>query len=44
LDPIYTALAATPDGKKIATDIYGKARAGYHPIAQATVDKILGED
>ena len=41
LDPLYSALAATPDGKKLALAIYAKARPGYHPIAQATVDKIL---
>jgi leukotriene A-4 hydrolase/aminopeptidase len=44
LEPLYRALAATPDGKKLASEIYAKARPGYHPIAQATVDKILAED
>lgn len=44
LDPLYTALAATPEGKKLAAAIYAKARPGYHPIAQATVDKILAKD
>jgi aminopeptidase N len=43
LDPIYSALAATPEGKSIALEIYAKARPGYHPIAQATVDRILAE-
>jgi aminopeptidase N len=43
LDPIYSALAATAEGKSIALEIYAKARPGYHPIAQATVDRILAE-
>lgn len=44
LDPLYSALAATPEGKKLAVEIYAKARPGYHPIAQATVDRILAEN
>ena len=43
LDPLYSALATTPEGKKLALAIYAKARPGYHPIAQATVDKILAD-
>jgi hypothetical protein len=43
LEPIYTALAKTPEGKQLALGIYAKARPGYHPIAQATVDKILAD-
>ena len=43
LDPLYSALAATSDGKKLALEIYAKARPGYHPIAQTTVDKILAD-
>ena len=30
-----------PDGKARAAAIYQKARPGYHPITQATVDGIL---
>lgn len=43
LKPLYDALVATPEGKQRAAAIYAKARAGYHPIAQATVDQILAE-
>lgn len=39
--PLYEELAKTPAGKKRAEAIYAKARAGYHPITQATVDGIL---
>ncbi len=39
--PLYRDLAATPDGKKLAVKIYAKARDGYHPVAQSTVDALL---
>jgi hypothetical protein len=42
LKPLYEALVKTPDGKELALAIYRKARPGYHPIAIATVDKIVG--
>jgi aminopeptidase N len=42
LKPIYEELAKTEAGKKRGLLIYEKARPGYHPIAQATVDQILG--
>jgi len=42
LRPLYTEMAATPSGRARAAAIYEKARAGYHPIARATVDQILG--
>lgn len=42
LKPLYTEFAKTPDGKARAREIYKKARPRYHPMAQATVDKILG--
>lgn len=41
--PLYTALMKTPAGEKRARAIYAKARPGYHPIAQASVDKIVGK-
>jgi hypothetical protein len=40
--PLYTELMKTPEGQERARRIYGQARAGYHPIAQATVDGIVG--
>lgn len=39
--PLYDELAKTPEGKTRAKAIYAKARPGYHPITQATVDAIL---
>jgi leukotriene-A4 hydrolase len=42
LKPLYSELMKTPEGGELARAIYSKARAGYHPIAQATVDGIVG--
>jgi aminopeptidase N len=42
LKPLYEELAKTEAGKKRGLEIYAKARSGYHPIAQTTVDQILG--
>lgn len=42
LRPLYTELMKTPEGSERARRIYGKARAGYHPITQRTVDGIVG--
>ena len=39
--PLYRAMAATSEGRARAEAIYARARAGYHPIAQATIDKLL---
>lgn len=39
--PLYTALMKTPAGQERAKTIYLKARPGYHPIAQTSVDKIM---
>ena len=44
LTPLYEAMVKTPEGKQRAAAIYEKARSGYHPIAQATVDQILAGD
>ena len=38
----YEALAKTPDGKAFARSVYEKARAGYHPLTQASIEKVLG--
>jgi len=40
--PLYRDLAATPAGLALAKKIYAGARAGYHPLAQDTLDPILG--
>jgi aminopeptidase N len=39
--PLYRDLAATPEGKSLAVKIYARARDGYHPVAQSTVDALL---
>ena len=41
LKPLYQELAKTPEGLARARTIYAKARPGYHPIAQMTVDQLL---
>ncbi len=40
--PIYRDLVATPEGKVMAARIYARARAGYHPLAQSTIDQLIG--
>ncbi len=40
--PIYEELAKTDDGKVFAKAVYQKARPGYHPMTQSSVDKVLG--
>jgi aminopeptidase N len=39
--PLFAELAKTPEGTKRASAIYAKARPGYHPITQSSVDAIL---
>ncbi len=41
LKPLYTKLAATPEGLALAKHIYAKARPTYHPLSQATIDALL---
>jgi aminopeptidase N len=41
LKPLYEEMVKTPEGRTRAAAIYAKARAGYHPIAVATVDGIV---
>ncbi len=43
LRPLYAELAKTPEGLKLARDIYQIARPTYHPIATASIDAILKE-
>ena len=42
IKPLYEELVKTEGGKKRAVEIYTKARPGYHPMAVATVDAIVG--
>lgn len=39
--PLYEELMKTPEGKTRAQQIFARARAGYHPIAQASAGKIV---
>ena len=39
--PLFEALMKAPDGRERAKNIYAKARPGYHPITQATIDALL---
>ena len=39
--PLYRAMAGTDAGRERARAIYAQARPGYHPIAQATIAKLL---
>jgi leukotriene-A4 hydrolase len=41
IKPLYQELAKSPTGKAHAKKVYATARAGYHPIAAATVDDLL---
>lgn len=41
IKPLYAELIKTPDGKVRARAIYDRARAGYHPMAQATIDALF---
>jgi leukotriene-A4 hydrolase len=43
LKPIYTELLKTPEGRQRAQRIYQHARPGYHPIAQNTLDALIGK-
>jgi aminopeptidase N len=39
--PLFLELIKTPNGRQRAETIYKKARPGYHPITQASIDEIL---
>ncbi|MCA1713838.1 MAG: M1 family metallopeptidase [Gammaproteobacteria bacterium] len=41
--PIYAALVKTPEGLKLAQDIFAKARPGYHPITTGSVETAIAE-
>ena len=40
--PLYTDLAKTDWGRKMALDIYKRARPTYHSVSVGTIDKALG--
>ena len=41
LEPLYSALASTPEGKDRAIKIYEKARSNYHYVSYNTIDEVL---
>jgi hypothetical protein len=41
--PLYQELVNTPEGLQRAQAIYRKARPGYHPISQITVDELIAK-
>ena len=41
--PTYTALVKTPEGLKLAEDVFAKARPGYHPITTGSVEGVIAE-
>jgi hypothetical protein len=41
LKPVYEELVKTPEGKRRAQAIFREAKAGYHPIAAATIAAIV---
>ena len=42
LTPLYSALVKTESGKKMAKNIYAKARPNYHSVSTGTIDEIVG--
>ncbi len=42
IQPLYTAMAKTPEGAERALRIYEKARPGYHSVSQVSIDEVLG--
>jgi aminopeptidase N len=42
IQPLYTDMAKTPEGAEMALRIYEKARPGYHPLSQSSIDQVLG--
>ena len=41
--PTYEALVATSDGHAFASQVFAKAKPGYHPITTASVEALLAE-
>ncbi|HVT31688.1 MAG TPA: M1 family metallopeptidase [Rhodanobacteraceae bacterium] len=41
--PLYEALAKTPEGLAFARGVYAKAKAGYHPMTRASIEKALNK-
>ena len=41
LEPLYKKMIETPEGKRLATSIYAKARPTYHAVSRQTIDKLF---
>jgi len=41
LKPIYVEMAKTPEGLRLAREIYAKARPRYHAVSTGTIDQVL---
>lgn len=41
IKPLYQQLLSTKEGAKFARRVFAKARPGYHPMAQRTIDGIV---
>lgn len=41
IKPLYEELMKTPEGRQRASEIYQKARSGYHPITVTAINKIV---
>jgi leukotriene-A4 hydrolase len=41
--PLYGELIKNPDYREFAAKVYEKARPGYHPLAQGTVDALFAD-
>jgi len=41
--PLYKDLMKTPEHAAFAQRVYAKARPGYHPLAQGTLDEVVGK-
>lgn len=42
--PLYEELVKTPEGKRMAQEIYQQARPTYHPITVASIDTIVTKE
>ena len=43
IKPIYEALVATPDGRRVAAVIYAKTKSFYHPIARTAIEQVFSQ-
>ena len=41
--PLYEQLAKSAEGRAFAQEVYAEARAGYHPMTRAAVEKVLAK-